>query len=387
MGRLRNLAWRVRYIFRFDAVLVVACVLAALSCIAVPPDVQYASYIDWRTLGLLFSLMVATSGLARAQVLSRMCHALVGMCKSGGALVSALVALAFFASMVVTNDVALVAFVPLAIAALREAGLVGRLPFAIACMTVAANMGSMLTPIGNPQNIYLQSASGMAPCDLVCIMAPYSVLAFLLLALAIGVAELRGRKRCAPASLQARGLAHAKPQSPLSMRDVAPWAALIVVCLLCVARIVPVGVAVVAALVAALGFDRRALRQVDYALLLTFVAFFVFVGNVARIETVQHAIASIVDGHVLLVGALASQLISNVPAAIMLSGFTSDWPALLVGVNIGGLGTLVASMASLISYRQLAVAYPKAKGRYLLLFTGINLAFLVAMLALSLVIA
>lgn len=149
------------------------------------------------------------------------------------------------------------------------------------------------------------------------------------------------------------------------------------------ARIAPVGVAVVVALVLALACDRRALRQVDYALLLTFAAFFVFVGNIGRIETLQQAIAAAVGGHALLVGATASQVISNVPAAIMLSGFTSDWSALLVGVNIGGLGTLIASMASLISYRQIAVAYPQLKGRYLRLFLVMNFAFLAALLALA----
>ena len=195
MGSFRNAAWRARDFFRRDAVLAIACVLAAASCVAVPPDAGYADYIDWRTIGLLFSLMVATSGLARAGVLARACRALVRACKSGGVLIAALAGLTFFVSMVVTNDVALVAFVPLVLAALREAGLVRRLAFAIACMTVATNVGSMLTPIGNPQNIYLLSVSGMSAVELVGIMAPYSAAAFVLLAAAIGIAELRDRKR------------------------------------------------------------------------------------------------------------------------------------------------------------------------------------------------
>jgi Na+/H+ antiporter NhaD/arsenite permease-like protein len=385
MSRFRNTAWRVRDFFRRDAVLAIACVLAVASCVAVPPDAQYAAYIDWRTLGLLFSLMVATSGLARAKVLSRMCRALVGICGSGGMLVAALTALAFFTSMVVTNDVALIAFVPLALAALREAGMVRRLPFAIVCMTIAANMGSMLTPIGNPQNIYLLSASGMEPGQLVATMAPYSVAAAALLAATIGVAKLRERKRAEHAAPLASTATPNAPQAqtPVALRDILPWVAIIVVCLLCVARIAPVGVAVAVALALALAFDRRALRQVDYALLLTFAAFFVFVGNIGRIEALQQAVAATVGGHALLVGAAASQVISNVPAAIMLSGFTSDWSALLVGVNIGGLGTLIASMASLISYRQIAVAHPQLKGRYLRLFLVMNFAFLAALLALA----
>ena len=383
MGRLRNAAWRVRDFFRRDAVLAIACVLAVASCMAVPPDAGYADYIDWRTIGLLFSLMVATSGLVRAGVLARVCHALVRACKSGGVLIAALVGLTFFVSMVVTNDVALVAFVPLALAALREAGLVRRLAFAIACMTVAANVGSMLTPIGNPQNIYLLSVSGMSAAELVGIMAPFSAAAFALLAAAIGIAELRDRKRFKHVPSQMAGVNPKAPQESFALRDVLPWIALIAVCLLCVARVAPVWLVVAAAIALALVFDMRALRHVDYALLLTFVAFFIFVGNVARIDAVREAVAALVDGRALLVGVVASQAISNVPAAILISGFTTDWPALLVGVNIGGLGTLIASMASLISYKQLAVAYPELKGYYFRLFTGLNCAFLVALLVLA----
>ena len=387
MGRLRNAAWRVRDFFRRDAVLAIACVLAAASCAAVPPDAGYAEYIDWRTIGLLFSLMVATSGLARAGVLARVCRALVRACKSGGVLIAALVGLTFFGSMVVTNDVALVAFVPLALAALREAGLVRRLAFAIACMTVAANVGSMLTPIGNPQNIYLLSVSGMGAAELVGIMAPYSAAAFALLAAAIGIAELRDRKRFKHVPSQMAGVNPKAPQESFALRDVLPWIALIAVCLLCVARVAPVWLVVAAAIGLALVFDMRALRHVDYALLLTFVAFFIFVGNVARIDAVREAVAALVDGRALLVGVVASQAISNVPAAILISGFTTDWPALLVGVNIGGLGTLIASMASLISYKQLAVAYPELKGYYFRLFTGLNCAFLAALLVLAVAIS
>ena len=387
MGSLRDTAWRARDFFRRDAVLAIACVLAAASCVAVPPDAGYADYIDWRTIGLLFSLMVATSGLARAGVLARACRALVRACKSGGVLIAAFVGLTFFVSMVVTNDVPLVAFVPLALAALREAGLVRRLAFAIACMTVAANVGSMFTPIGNPQNIYLLSVSGMSAVELVGIMAPYSAAAFVLLAAAIGIAELRDRKRFKHIPSQMAGVNPKAPQESFALRDVLPWIALFAMCLLCVARIAPVWLVVASAIALALAFDMRALRHVDYALLFTFVAFFVFVGNVARIEVVREAVAALVDGRALLVGVVASQIISNVPAAILASGFTTDWPALLVGVNIGGLGTLIASMASLISYKQLAVAYPELKTYYFRLFTGLNCAFLAALLLLAAAIA
>ncbi len=331
--------------------------------------------------------MVATSGLASAGVLARMCRALVRACKGGGALIAVLVGATFFLSMVVTNDVALVAFVPLALAALREAGLVRRLAFTIVCMTIAANVGSMLTPIGNPQNIYLLSVSGMSAGELMALMAPYSVAAFAFIACALALSEVRDRRKFARVAPRAEGANADLSSGRLKVRDIMPWAVLIGICLLAVARVIPAGATVVAAGAVALAFDNHAVRHVDYALLLTFVAFFVFVGNVSRIEEVHQAMAALVDGRTLLVGAVASQLISNVPAAILLSGFTSDLTALLVGVNIGGLGTLVASMASLISYKQLAVAYPELKGYYVRMFLGMNFAFLAALLVLASVIS
>ena len=169
------------------------------------------------------------------------------------------------------------------------------------------------------------------------------------------------------------------PQESFALRDVLPWIALFVMCLLCVARIAPVWLVVAAAIALALAFDMRALRHVDYALLFTFVAFFVFVGNVARIEVVREAVAAL-DIPCSLVGAVASQIISNVPAAILVSGFTTDWPALLVGGRSNSLGTLIASMASLISYKQLAVAYPELKIYYFRLFTGLTATRCVALL-------
>lgn len=378
---------QVLELVRRDPVLAAATVLAVASCALVPPDAGYLAYVDVRTLGLLFCLMATMAGLSRAGVFQAAGRALVARLRSGTSVVMGLVLLPFLASMLVTNDVSLIAFVPFALLVLRMLGIADASVFTVVMMTVAANLGSMLTPIGNPQNIYLLSVSGMSAVELVGIMAPYSAAAFVLLAAAIGIAELRDRKRFKHIPSQMAGVNPKAPQESFALRDVLPWIALFAMCLLCVARIAPVWLVVVAAIALALAFDMRALRHVDYALLFTFVAFFVFVGNVARIEVVREAVAALVDGRALLVGVIASQIISNVPAAILVSGFTTDWPALLVGVNIGGLGTLIASMASLISYKQLAVAYPELKTYYFRLFTGLNCAFLAALLLLAAAIA
>ena len=362
---------------RKDPVLVVALVLAALSCVAVPPDAAYLGYVDLRTIGMLFSLMTVMAGLSRLGVFSAACRRLLAIARGPRRLCLALTLLAFFSSMLITNDVALVTFVPLALLALRALGSERLTCFTVVMMTIAANLGSMFTPVGNPQNLYLYSASHMALPDFLALMAPYTLGALVLLALAV---FLCGRTPDV-SSIEKTRLQSADDVR-FSWSRVAIWAVVFGCALLSVARIVPFEVTVVVAAATGLVVDRRALAHVDYALLVTFVAFFVFVGNMGRIEVVNAFIAQMVSGHELAVAVGASQVLSNVPVAILLSGFTSNWPALIVGTNLGGLGTLIASMASLISYKQIALVLPRAKGRYLALFTMWNVLFLAVLLLL-----
>ncbi|OUP09791.1 SLC13 family permease [Collinsella sp. An2] len=362
---------------RKDPVLVVALVLAALSCVAVPPDAAYLGYVDLRTIGMLFSLMTVMAGLSRLGVFSAACRRLLAIARGPRRLCLALTLLAFFSSMLITNDVALVTFVPLALLALRALGSERLTCFTVVMMTIAANLGSMFTPVGNPQNLYLYSASQMALPDFLALMAPYTLGALVLLALAV---FLCGRTPDASSIEKTR--LQSSDDVRLSWSRVAIWAVVFGCALLSVARIVPFEVTVVVAAAMGLIVDRGALAHVDYALLATFVAFFVFVGNMGRIEAVNAFIAQMVSGHELAVAVGASQVLSNVPAAILLSGFTSNWPALIVGTNLGGLGTLIASMASLISYKQIALVLPRAKGRYFTLFTMWNVLFLAVLLLL-----
>ncbi len=373
------IAARARELVRTDPVLTVATVLAVASCALVPPDAGYADYVDLRTLGLLFSLMTIMAALSRAGVFRAAGEALISRPRSGTAAILGLVLLPFAASMLVTNDVALIAFVPFALLVLRMLGLERSSVFTVVMMTIAANLGSMLTPIGNPQNLYLYSASGMGFGEFVTLMLPYALLsAALLVASVLAYGALHD-------GLPMTGERAALPEAPaLRKRSVAPWAALFALALAAVSHVVPVPALVAATVAVALAFDRRALAEVDFGLLLTFVAFFVFVGNVGRIGAVDGLLSSLVSGNELAVSVAASQVVSNVPAALLLSGFSSAWPALIVGTNIGGLGTLIASMASLISYKQIVSERPGAAGGYLLRFTAANVAFLGALMLLAL---
>ncbi len=376
----------IRFI-KQEAVLSVAAVLALLSAFFVPPDGAYLGYIDFRTLAILFSLMTVMAGLRQQGIFDRMGRALLALTGSTLQLVLVLVGLCFFGSMFITNDVSLLTFVPFTFVVLNSLDAEARekLILPVVCMqTIAANLGSMLTPIGNPQNLYLYGRSGMGMGAFVALMLPYTLASLALLAgwavwLCRGGSPVR----------KGTGGPFLAPQQSVAADGRIIWmdAALFVVCLLAVVRVLPYPVAFGAVLAATLLADRATLGRVDYSLLLTFVAFFVFIGNLGRGEAFSDWLRQIIAGREVLVAVLASQVTSNVPAALLLSGFTQDVQALIIGTNLGGLGTLIASMASLISYRQIAREEPAGKGRYFALFTLSNLLFLAVLLGLWAILA
>lgn len=367
---------KIKQFVKQEIVLCVAAVLAVLSMFFVPPDAAYIGYIDLRTLAILFSLMTVMAGLRRQGVFDRLGRTLLAQTGGTLQLVLVLVGLCFFGSMVITNDVSLLTFVPFTFVVLSGLAPDARraLTVPVVCMqTIAANLGSMLTPIGNPQNLYLYGKSGMNIAAFISLMLPYTVVSLLLLVLWAG-ALCRGQaSACSCAHLQ-------QPDAAADRKIVLLDAALFVVCLLAVIRVLPYGVAFAAVLLCTLFADRSTLRCVDYSLLLTFVAFFIFIGNLGRVQALSDWLQAILTGREVPVAVLASQVTSNVPAALLLSGFTDKTSALIIGTNLGGLGTLIASMASLISYRQIARELPEEKGRYFKLFTLSNLVFLAILL-------
>lgn len=355
---------RVIGFFRREAVLSIALVLAVASMFLVKPDAQYAQYIDYDVLMLLFSLMAVVAGLKRCTVFDRISRTLSSKGKNLRILTMMLVLACFFVSMVVTNDVALITFVPLTAGMLADASPMC-LIYAVTLETVAANLGSMATPIGNPQNLYLYSHYGMSGGTFAKAVLPIAGASLVLLVISC----LLMKKTAVDAGERAE--IEKAPKGKLIL-----YAALLVLCVLSVFHVVPKYVCCVAVAVCALAADRKVLLEVDYALLATFACFFVFVGNVSRLPSVSEFLSGIIRGRELEAGILSSQCISNVPAALMLSGFTDDAFGLMRGVNLGGLGTLVASLASLISYKAY-MKVPGAKaGKYLAVFTGVNVAFL-----------
>ena len=368
---------KLKQFIQQETVLTVAAVLAVLSMFFVPPDAQYAGYIDFRTLSTLFSLMSVMAGLRRQGVFDRLGRALLARTRNTLQLVLVLVGLCFFGSMLITNDVSLLTFVPFTFVVLNRLGPDAHrsLLIPVVCMqTIAANLGSMLTPIGNPQNLYLYGKSGMSMGAFVRLMLPYTLVSLVLL---LVWAAITCRKSSVVLSA---GSLSAQPDAPHNRNVILLDLILFAVCLLSVIRVLPYGVAFAAVLVCTLCADRSTLRAVDYSLLLTFVAFFIFIGNLGRIPAFSGWLQELLTGREVLVAILASQITSNVPAALLLSGFTAKTESLIIGTNLGGLGTLIASMASLISYRQIARELPQEKGRYFGLFTLSNLIFLAILL-------
>ena len=271
--------------------------------------------------------------------------------------------------MAITNDVALLTFVPFSLEVLTLAGREERAVPVVVFQTVAANLGSMATPIGNPQNLYLYAQSGRGLGDFLALMLPYTLLSGLMLLLCL----LPGRSAPWPVWPRRGG-------ALLRRRRTGMYLLLFLASVSSVAKLLPVWLLTAAVVVCVLAADRRVLRRVDWSLLLTFAAFFVFIGNMGRVPAFRSLLEQAISGHELVTAVCASQVISNVPAALLLSGFTSEWDALIVGTNLGGLGTLIASMASLISYKFFVREHPQKRGAYLLFFTGANLLFLAVLL-------
>ena len=359
-----------------EAVLTIAMMLAVISAFFVRPDKEYIGYIDFRTLAILFCLMAVMAGLQQIGLFQYVAEKLLKRVKHIRGIVCILVMLCFFSSMLITNDVALITFVPFTFIVLKMTlgDRAEKLIVPVVVMqTIAANLGSMLTPIGNPQNLYLYGKADMSFAKFMGFMLPCTLISFVLLALWCLFFKYKGKK-AVDVSLEGNDLL-----TSYKMQLVV-YGILFVVCLLSVAHIVPYGITLFAVLVVVFFLDKTVLGKVDYALLFTFVGFFIFIGNMGRVPAFNAFIKEMIDGNEILTSVIASQFMSNVPAALLLSGFTNQYNLLILGTNLGGLGTMIASMASLISFKYIGKEYKHLRGKYLGYFTVANVLFLLVLL-------
>lgn len=366
---------KIKKFLKQETVLAVSCFLALFSCFLVRPDREYLNYFssNMGTIIVLFCLMTVVAGLSGLGVFRYVGERLLERVHSERGITFLLVFLCFFGSMFITNDVALITFVPFGIMILKMTGMTGRLCRMVAFMTIAANLGSMFTPMGNPQNLYLYSISGMTFTEFLSLTLPYTAGAAALLGLCIFVGSEKG----------AVSVSVGEQTKQPELSGTVYYLLLFFICLQTVSGILPAPGLLLIILASVMHRDRSLFKKVDYSLLLTFLFFFVFIGNMNRFPPFRELVVRMIAGHERAAAIGISQVVSNVPAALLLSNFTDQWEQLIIGTNLGGLGTLIASMASLISYKQVAAEYPEQKSRYLAVFTWWNLLFLAALAGLA----
>lgn len=363
---------RIAAFLKGEAVLCVAAVCALITVVLVPPDGEYIGYIDLRVLCLLLCLMAVVAGVQSCGAFQWLAEQLLRRRPGSRALGVILVLLPFFASMAVTNDVSLITFVPFTLLLLEQLECRRAVVPILVLQTIAANLGSMATPVGNPQNLYLYAAYQLTPGDFFPVVLPLTGIALVCLAAAaapvlprqLPVPELAGQTLRNPGKLALYGV-------------------LFALCLLTVFRVLPYGILTVIVVAALAVAEPSLLRKLDFGLLATFVCFFVVSGNLGRLPAVHDLLQSLLERSTLLTGILTSQVISNVPAAVLLAGFTDNWRDLLLGVDIGGLGTPIASLASLITLKLYLRSREARPGWFLVVFTLGNVLGLVILLAAS----
>ncbi len=347
-----------------NAVLCVAVAAALFTAFLVPPDAGYLDYFDWKTLTCLFCVLAVVCALKNIEFFTVLAEKIVALFKNARASVLALAYVTFLGSMLIANDMALLTFLPLGYFVLSSTGKEKYMAFTFIMQNIAANLGGMLTPFGNPQNLYLYTKFNIPTGEFTLTMLPPFLISVTLITLCC---FLFVKKE--PLKIESREI-----KLPLWRTIV--YGLLFALSIVIVFRVIPFWIGLIVIPLALLFLDRKALKDVDYGLLLTFVAFFIFSGNMSRIDFVRSLMSSLLEKSTLLVSILSCQVISNVPSAILLSQFTGNYTELLLGVNIGGVGTLISSLASLITFREYVSHNPKKTKAYLIQFSLFNFAFL-----------
>ena len=357
-----------------NVVMLVAFFAAAVTSVIVPPDSAYLGYFDLKTLSCLYCVLAVVCALRNIKFFYTMAQKIVELFKNIRLCVLALVYITFIGSMLIANDMALLTFLPLGFFVLNTTGKQKYMAFTFIMQNIAANLGGMLTPFGNPQNLYLYTKFNIPNGEFLGIMAPPFVISIALITLCCIVfvrpepLEIKGDKVNLPKGKTILYLCLFALSIAIVFRSIPYWIGLVVI-------------------TAALAFvDRDALKKVDYPLLLTFVFFFIFAGNMARIDTVRETFSYMLGKNTMLFSVASCQVISNVPSAILLSQFTGNYRELLIGVNIGGAGTLIASLASLITFREYTKHNPDGTLGYIKQFTAFNFAILGILIAFMLII-
>lgn len=355
----------VKNFIKKNTVMTVALTAAVITSFTVPIDREYIGYFDFKTLTCLFSVLAVVCALKNIRFFYILAKRIVRIFKNTRMSILALVYITFIGSMLIANDMALLTFLPLGYFVLTTTGKERHMAFTFIMQNIAANLGGMLTPFGNPQNLYLYTKFNIPNGEFITIMAPPFVLSVALITL------------CCIVFIKPEPLDIPDGEDKLPPARTALYLCLFALAIAIVFRGIPYWIGLIVITAVLLFADRKALAAVDYPLLFTFVFFFIFSGNMARIGAVREFFSVLMEKSTLLFSVLSCQCISNVPSAILLSQFTDNYPDLLVGVNIGGVGTLIASLASLITFREYCRHNPGKAGYYVRTFSLFNFGFLI----------
>ena len=351
-----------------EVVLSVAIILAIITCFFVPPDKEYLGYFDYSTLICLFCMLAVVAGLKSTNVFELISRKLIGLFHTRRAVIYALVFGTFFFDMIVANDMSLITFLPLTYIVLHSTKNDKYLAFTFIMQTIAANMGGMITPYGNPQNLYLYSYYNINTTEFFSILLVPSITVAVLLWICCAFIHNE------PLKLRKNS------KIIISKKELYIYSILFILVILSIFRVIPYLITLAIVVLTILIVDRKRFKQIDYALIATFFVFFIFSGNIARIPAIKEFISEIVVKNTLLAGIVSCQFISNVPTAIFLSKFTTNYRELLISVNIGSLGILISSLASLITLKEFLKHQPKNFWKYLIMYTIFNTLFLVVLL-------
>ncbi|MCR4580669.1 MAG: hypothetical protein K5681_10025 [Treponema sp.] len=369
---MNNMFFRkIIYLFKKELMLSLSLLAAILSLFITPPSTKLFHDIDWKTLATLFMLLSVLEGFKKENLFSPLLQKTIKL-KSMKALTCFFVYSVFFSSMFVTNDVSLIIFVPLTIILFRAGGKEKYILPVLTFENIAAIRGSLLTPFGSPQNLFLYSQSGISTPHFLLLMLPLWIFSMLLLYAFILFLYRRDEKEVITIEKQEVCKEWEKERRGKRILYISLFI-LVIASIVSRTRYWPFVTLAVALLL--IIFDRRILLQTDYVLLLTFFSFFVFSSSICTNPRVSDFLRKSVAGHEYVWSILLSQVISNVPASIVLWPFTDNLRALLYGLDSAGLCSIIGSLASVINLRIYVREYPGQGFRFIKTFTWISLVF------------
>ncbi len=353
---------------KHNAVFCITAVLAIITCFIIPPDSKYIEYFDFKTLTCLFCTLAVVCALKNIKFFTILARSIVRKSGTLRAAITTIIFITFFGSMLIANDMALLTFLPLGYYVLEATDKKEWMAYTFILQNIAANLGGMLTPFGNPQNLYLYTEFNIPTHEFVKIMfIPFAAATAMILICCLFISKER------IVLVSETGEHIPKMRASLYM-------ILFALSIVIVFRVIPYWLGLIVIFIGLMIADRKAIAKVDYSLLGTFACMFVFAGNMSRIDFIRNILSSLLEQNTLIFSALSCQVISNVPSAVLLSQFTNNYADLLHGVNIGGTGTLIASLASLITFREYTSHNPGKTGYYVGMFSLFNFVFLVILL-------